>query len=413
MAIVRLRGGGTPGYGNRNGNAPNTTGSTIIMLVRAQAYADYGCFMSLNTGTAGGISGISSGGVLFISHTTAGSANIWSDGFTGWTWLTIRWTSGTMESFYQRLSGGDTTFHTGPTLSSADLTSTTDLTFGSDIGISGILDEFVDVASIKVFNSSLSTAQIQARSVTRLIEPGLSSGLLFHATCLSSSDFATDRSGTGDLTITGTVTASSDDPGVPYTLSAAALTTTATVTGTVGGGTALAATPSTTATLAGALGHTLGAAPSTTATVSATVSGNTALEADASTTASVSGALDGRTALEAGLDTTATVEGELDATGALESELATTATITGAFDEAQDNLDAALSTTASISATAGAIVSISASLSTTAGLTLNNGNDDDYYPSPDVDEAVKSPYPPNYIPDPDEPEYINDPPDGR
>ncbi len=193
----------------------------------------------------------------------------------------------------------------------------------------------------------------------------------------------------------------------------AALSTTATVTGGVTGGTGLGSAPSTTASLAGALGHTLDAAPSTTATVAGALTGETELEASASTTASVTGALDGETDLGADPSTTATVGGTLDAKGDLESALSTTATIAGTFDETQDNLEADLSTTATVSAAPGAIVSISAALSTTAGLTVNTGNDDDYYPSPDVDEAVKSPYPPDYIPDPDEPEYVNDPPDGR
>ena len=192
---------------------------------------------------------------------------------------------------------------------------------------------------------------------------------------------------------------------------AATISTTATVSGTATGGSSLAATPSTTATVAGALGHTPSAAASTTATVTSTVTGQTALAATPSTTATVSGAIGGNTALAATPSTTATAAGTLGATGTLAASLSTTATLSGTMD-APDNLAASLSTTTSLTATPGAIVSISAALSTSASLSANNGNDDDYYPSPDVDEAVKSPFPPNYVPDPDEPEYVNDPPDG-
>ncbi len=192
---------------------------------------------------------------------------------------------------------------------------------------------------------------------------------------------------------------------------AATVSTTATITGTAGGGTSLAATPSTTATVAGALGHTPNAALSTTASVAGTLGGNTALAATPSTTASVAGTVTGRTALAATPSTSASVAGALGGITALAASPGTTATISGTFDT-PDNLAAAISTTATVTATTGAIVNISAALSTTAGLVVNTGNEDDYYPSPDVDEAVKSPYPPNYIPDPDEPEYINDPPDG-
>lgn len=191
----------------------------------------------------------------------------------------------------------------------------------------------------------------------------------------------------------------------------AAISTTATASGTATGGSSLASTPSTTATVSGALGHTLDATVSTTATVTSTVSGQTALAATTSTTASVAGAVSGVTALEAAPSTTASITGALDAPGDMEADLSTTATLSGAMD-APDNLAATLSTTASLAATPGAIVSISAALATSASLSANNGNEDDYYPSPDVDEAVKSPYPPNYVPDPDEPEYVNDPPDG-
>ncbi len=192
---------------------------------------------------------------------------------------------------------------------------------------------------------------------------------------------------------------------------AAALSTTATVSATATGGSSLASTPSTTATVSAALGHTPSAALSTTATASGTLGGSTALASSPGTTATVAGTVQGNTALASTPSTTASVAGSLDATGGLAATPSTTASITGTFD-APDNASAALSTTASLTAPLGAIVQISAALSTTAGLAANTGNEDDYYPSPDVDEVVKSPFPPDYIPDPDEPEYINDPPDG-
>lgn len=193
----------------------------------------------------------------------------------------------------------------------------------------------------------------------------------------------------------------------------ASLATTATVTGTAGGGGAVASTPSTTASVTGALGHTPSAAPSTTASVSGSLQGRSALASSPSTTASVSGAIGGATTLASSPSTTASLSGGLSAQGAIAAAPSTTATIAGTFDVTQDNLAASLSSTATVAATPGAIVNISASLSTTAGLRLNNGNSDDYYPSPDVDEVVKSPSPEDYVLDPDEPEYVNDPPDGR